>query len=389
MAHTSMSAGSATETLARLAQSLACLLVDAWRRGWQPADLHSYVSKHWDALSAAVLRDAMAADIGRYAPRTVDDRWHSQLEELGATRWWPADSDHLTARAARTTGGAAGVRAACGILTLALDRLPEIEVIGPLPGAAHTDPSERRAADVDRRLLAKVRMMLAKAESTPYEPEAEAFTAAAHSLMARHSIDRALLDAVAAPAAGDGPRATRVHIPSPYARDKLSLLTAVAQANRCKAVWFEHFGFATVVGFEVDLRAVELLFASLLVQANVAMRATQPGRDASGTKVFRRSFLRGFTQRIAERLTAETRSQTAAASAEHRLAAGSGARATDLVRVLGDRDRAVADSVRERYPHLQSMRSRGMLDPDGWHSGRAAADRARFGDPVRIGGDSR
>jgi hypothetical protein len=50
----------------------------------------------------------------------------------------------------------------------------------------------------DRRMLDRVRALLAKAESTEFPKEAEALSARAQELMARHRIDRALLAALAA-----------------------------------------------------------------------------------------------------------------------------------------------------------------------------------------------
>ena len=369
-----------TTTRARC-DRLVGLVDTAWQRGWRPADLHGYVGRHWDALTGKVLGDAMAANLARYAPATVDDGWHDHLEQISASVWWSSETDHLSARAARTGGGAAAVDAAAGILEVALGRLPEIERLDPLPGQAVPG---RTPVDADERLLTRVRMMLAKAESTPYEAEAEAFTAAAHSLMARHSIDRAVLDASADASRSDGPRATRIPIAAPYAKDKFGLLSAVARANRCRAVWHEHFGFGTVIGHESELRAVELLFASLLVQASTAMLAHRSTGSAGDARVFRRSFLSGFAVRIAERLAEATAQQTRAAVADaDRLPAGSPARAsgvgTDVVRVLADREREVDDAVGERFPHLSTMRSRARLDVDGWFSGRAAGDRASLG----------
>lgn len=389
------------ETAQEQCRRLGELLDGAWDVGWQPGDLHSYVARHWDALTVKVLGDAMAADLARYATGTVDERWQAQLAEAAATRWWPPDVNHLAARAGNTAGGWPAVHASWGILSVALDRLPPLERLGPRPGRAA--PS-RTPVDVDERLLTKVRMMLAKAESTPYEAEAEAFTAAAHSLMTRHSIDRAVLDATTDAASASGPGAVRVPIPAPYARDKFSLLSAVSRANRCQSVWHDHFGFATVVGFEVDRRTVEMLFASLLVQAMVAMqghRASHPGINA---RTFRRSFLTGFTHRVAERLTRVSEAETRAASEELVLAhlqpgspgdpspgsstgPGTGP-STDIVRLLADREEAVETSVRERFPGTRTMRSRARLEAEGWYSGRAAGDRASLGANSAIRGAS-
>lgn len=380
---------SAQEQCGRLGE----LLDGAWDVGWQPGDLHGYVGRHWDALTVRVLGDAMAADLARYAPTTVDDRWHAQLAEASASVWWPPDTNHLVARAESSTGGWPAVNASWGILSLALDRLAPLERLGPRPGRA---TASRTPIDVDERLLTKVRMMLAKAESTPYEAEAEAFTAAAHSLMTRHSIDRAVLDAAADTPASPGPGAVRVPIPAPYARGKFSLLSAVGRANRCRAVWHDHFGFATLVGFDVDRRTVELLFASLLVQAMVGMqghRASHPGVSA---RTFRRSFLTGFTHRVAERLTQVSEAEAEAASGQHtrphldRASSDDGAASvepgTDVVRILADREAAVDASLTERFPGTRTMRSRARLEAEGWYSGRAAGDRASLGASPEIRG---
>ncbi|MGA8046066.1 MAG: DUF2786 domain-containing protein [Dermatophilaceae bacterium] len=375
-----VSTGTNTATRARC-ERLVELVDTAWQRGWRPADLHGYVGRHWDSLTARVLGDAMAANLARYARATVDENWHDHLEQISASVWWSPQTDHLTARAARTSGGAPAIDAATGILEATLLRLPEIERLDPLPGQAVPG---RAPVDADERLLTRVRMMLAKAESTPYEAEAEAFTAAAHSLMARHSIDRAVLDATSDGSRSDGPRATRIPIAAPYAKDKFGLLSAVARANRCRAVWHEHFGFGTLIGHDSELRAVELLFASLLVQASTAMLDHRSTGSAVSARVFRRSFLSGFAGRIAERLAEATAEETRAASVEPgRLLPGSdgrlGSPGTDVVRVLADREREVVASVSERFPHLSTMRSRARLDVDGWYSGRAAGDRARLG----------
>jgi hypothetical protein len=64
-----------------------------------------------------------------------------------------------------------------------------------------------------------------------------------------------------------------------------------------------------VVGFQADLDAVELLFTSLLVQANAAMLQAGAKRDAYGqsrTRAFHQSFLIAYATRIGERLSQAT-----------------------------------------------------------------------------------
>lgn len=384
----------AREACAELGQ----LVRETWARGWQPADLHRAFARHQEPFLAKVLGDVVAVEVGRHAASTVDDRWHAQLEEMSARIWWDPGTDPLTARAARAKDGWEGVRRAVTVLGPSLRLLSPLELLGPLPGEA----TSRGGVDVDpdQKLLTKVRMMLAKAESTPFEEEADAFTAAAQKLMARHSIDRAMLDdAERATRRVGGPSAIRLGIDRPYEAAKFSLLAAVARANRCHAIWHQGLGFGTVVGFEVDLRAVELLQASLLVQATSSMRAQGSRTNRFGesrTRSFRRSFLTGFAHRIGERLATATQEEAVEMAGEldgashigtgqdsaSRTATGQGGASptgTELVRVLADREEAVEEAVAERFPRLRSMRSRAAIDPEGWHSGRAAAERAQLG----------
>lgn len=383
-----MSVAMAPREAREASAELGRLVRETWARGWQPADLHRAFARDKDPVVTQVLCDLVAMEVGRHAPATVDDRWLAQLEEMSARVWWEPGSDPLTARAACGKDGWEGVRRAVLLLGLSLRLLPSLEQLGPLPGEATS--RGRLTADLDLKLLAKVRMMLAKAESTPYEEEADAFTAAAQKMMARHSIDRAMLDeAERATHRVGGPSAIRVGIDRPYEDAKFALLAAVARANRCRAIWHRGLGFGTVIGFEVDLRAVELLQASLLVQATSAMRAQGSRTNRYGesrTRSFRRSFLTGFAHRIGERLATATQEETVQAAGELDGArraepepGGGRATGTELVRLLADREGAVEDAVAERFPRLRPVRSRAGVDPEGWHSGRVAAERAQLG----------
>ena len=69
----------------------------------------------------------------------------------------------------------------------------------PPPGGPVARPRPRRAGRSGSRMLDRVRALLAKAESTTFPAEAEALTGKAQELIARHSIDEALLAAAAEP----------------------------------------------------------------------------------------------------------------------------------------------------------------------------------------------
>ncbi|CAM5251924.1 hypothetical protein STENM223S_04776 [Streptomyces tendae] len=162
----------------------------------------------------------------------------------------------------------------------------------------------------------------------------------------------------------------------PYEQAKAVLLDAVADANHCRAVWNEAFGFSTVVGFEADLEAVELLYTSLLVQAEAAMTKAEAGQRAGGrkrTKTFRQSFLAAYAHRAGTRLRAAARAATAES------AATGAAAEVDLLPVLASREAAVTDRTERMFPETTTTRLRGAGDAAGWTEGTRAADAARVG----------
>ncbi|MDD9371669.1 MAG: DUF2786 domain-containing protein, partial [Acidimicrobiales bacterium] len=220
----------------------------------------------------------------------------------------------------------------------------------------------------DPRVLHKVTSLLAKAESTNFPSEAEALTAKAQELMTRHAIDRAHVEARHGTAPQVGGR--RVGIDDPYAGARYLLLSAVADANRCRAVWTRQWWFSTVFGDEGDLDAVELLYTSLLVQATRAMVAEPrpTGRSASGTtRSFRQSFLVAFARRIGERL----------AEAAEAVTADEATRSTALVPLFAARREAADAALAAAFPDLRTTRM-SARSAAGWQAGVRAADRAQL-----------
>ncbi|MFG1674049.1 DUF2786 domain-containing protein [Micromonospora sp. NPDC049282] len=338
--------------LARLCRTLGRL----WPRGWQPVDLDRLATRRLTPRGVRLLRDAVAAQ-RRTLPDPVPAWFDEQLAELGAR--WDADAGWLDRRAEgdRVTA----LRDAVDALVL-VEGLPPIALLRPPPGAAAVPLAAVPATG--SRMLDRVRALLAKAESTAYPAEAEAFTAKAQELMARHSIDAALLDAAAV--RPDRPGGMRLGTDAPYAAAKALLIQEVSAANRCESVWSDDLGFATVLGFPADLAAVELLHTSLLVQATAAMLRGRAGRGKSSgrrTKGYDESFLNAFALRIGERL----RAASTAAAEEH---------ADDrLLPVLAARSDAVRERADELFPGTTRHRLQ-VRDSEGWTSGTSAADRA-------------
>ncbi|WP_242625825.1 DUF2786 domain-containing protein [Streptomyces sp. BK022] len=317
----------------------------AWQRGWQPADVARLVRRELEdahlGLAAALIRAQAPKD------RPRGPRWTAQLDALAEqpeTR--PADRfSHATT-----------------VLELyrLLLRLPTLEAL---------EEPRRPAGPGASRTLGRIRALLAKAEGTGYPEEAEALTAKAQELMARHSVDEALL-AASAPAP-DAPGACRIGVEPPYEQAKAVLLDAVARANHCRAVWNEPYAFSTVVGFEADLEAVELLYTSLLVQATHAMAKAEAAQRAGGrkrTKTFRQSFLAAYAHRVGDRLTAAAESQVS----------------EDLLPVLVTRETAVTDRLETMFPRTTTTRLRGINDEAGWTEGAKAADKAQVRSRPRL-----
>ena len=405
-----------TEAVSRaLVGYLRASVSAAWQRGWQPAELARHFGRELSAKHAAMVADMITAELLGYPGATVDARWAAQAAALeaaapGTGAWWGSDADYLRARygLGRDAEFIAVVATAVEALH-AFRHLPALEMLLPLPGSARPAPAPDPAAagarpagtasagtaPADERMLSRIRALLAKAESTEFAQEAEALSGRAQELMAKYSIDHALLAAETGRAETPGGR--RIAVDNPYEAAKATLLQIVAEANRCRVVWSRELGLVTVIGFPADLDAVELLFTSLLVQANTAMLRTGGTRDGSGrstTRAFRQSFLLAYAVRIGERLSEAADHAEQAAVAEQRAAAAGSAdgidrmaarKGADLVPFLAARHRAVDDAVDEMFRStLTRSRSVRATDAEGWNSGRAAADLASLHNQAQV-----
>ncbi len=349
---------------AELARCGREFVAGAWRRGWQPADVVRFVRRELEDAHVRLLARLVVDEDAAGDGQSPHPRWAAQLDEVRELAEQPARTDRFT-----------HATTALELYRLLL-RLPSLE---PLDRPQATGASASHHPE--SRMLTRIRALLAKAEATEYPEEAEALSAKAQELMARHSIDEAL---IAARGHGkDAPGACRIGVDAPYETAKAVLLDAVARANRCEAVWNETLGFSTVVGFEADLEAVELLYTSLLVQATTAMTKAEAAQRKGGrkrTKTFRQSFLAAYAHRIGDRLAAVAEAQIAEAEAEAGTAGGQGAGGApepDLLPVLAARGVAVRDQFTRMFPDTVTTRVRGVTDAAGWQQGREAADRAQ------------
>jgi hypothetical protein len=325
--------------------------------GWSPNDLVEITRRRTTAghvpLTVALLHDEAA---GHSADR-LPAAWLEELRQAGAPQ--PA-----------SLGDVDGMQAALELLAL-LAQLWPLPAVLPAPGSRERGS---RTPSADERLLARVQALLAKAEATDFDDEAEALTAKAQELISRHSLDRLLAQAATGDS-GEQPAVRRLWLEAPYVLPKAMLVHVVADANRCRSVFTEALGCCTLVGAAGDLEAVEVLIPSLLLQAHIAMARCGRMTDRSGTsrtRSFRQSFLLAYAQRIGERLR----------SADERVAVSSSG-SGELVPVLARHRERVDAACEALFPEVVP-RAGTVNNAQGWSAGRAAADLARLGPDLQV-----
>ena len=378
-------------------RDLARILPALWGAGWLPGEVLRQARRGAGAVGERVAARAVSADHGRRHPSTLDPRWRDHVDGLGlpvlegGARVVLSDEVGRARPRSKPASWPDVVRAAADV-AVAWYRLGPLEAIIPPPGSETVGGGGREPApriDLTRQvsdpMLDRVRQLLAQAESTTFDAEAESFTAKAQELMAKHAIDAALVwdrhDR------SDEPISMRVPIDDPYAQPKQLLMGVVASENGCRAVIDDHHGLVHLVGFAGDLAWVETLFTSLLVQAQrelARVGAAEPAGGRRRGRGFRASFLAAYADRIGERLAevnaavrdgyqvdAETVDRDGGGGAE-----GGGRGRSALVPVLEDRSDAVDDATDRLFGRLGTTSFRGGSDWLGWHEGRQAAERA-------------
>lgn len=242
----------------------------------------------------------------------------------------------------------------------------------------------------DRTWMDKIRALLAKAEASKFEPEQEALTRKAEALIAKYGIDRAMLYATGR--LDEKVVNRKLVLSDPYSRQKAQLLVEIADPLRVVVILNTDMsrgisGFQVhMFGFESDVRRVELLLNSLLVQSALGLATARPafGPALTGSQLaaFRRDWLAGFGVRVrgrlqaAERRAARDQDATAPESTEQASAGGMSA-----ALVLARRSSLVEQAIAEAYPpeRLQQASQREVLSIEAFRSGLVAAASADLG----------
>lgn len=249
------------------------------------------------------------------------------------------------------------------------------------PGTDSSSGSEQ-----DRR-LATIRGLLAKAEATEFEHEAELFFNKASELIARWAIDEAQLWDGADKQVRQRPDEMQLVVHAPYMAQKAILISGVAQAHGCRSVRLSGGKGAksevvSIVGFPTDLKWVETLVTSLLVQLTSTMLKSCPsGLSPSGSASWRRSYIVGFAETVSARLQEDRRkavqeTDNASGASRNHSSDGSGGDSESTTQsvalVLASRESEVEDDYRRRYPYLRSS----WASAGSSHAGRSAGRRA-------------
>ncbi|MFJ7290543.1 DUF2786 domain-containing protein [Streptomyces collinus] len=251
-------------------------------------------------------------------------------------------------------------------------------------GSARSGPGLRPARDgLPEALLGKVRSLLRKAENAgATEEEARVYLAKATELMAKYGIEQAMLDDLTEP---ERPADRIVDLYPPYVKEGRRLLARIGYEMRCRSVY--PGGKANrhrvhLFGFEADIQATEVLFASLRLQmlegADRADRLHRPeGEDA---RAYKRSWMLGFIREVTARIGAAQ--QAARAAAEQRTEAESEGRdGRSVALVLADRTTVVEARLAAQYPKLNKTRPTKFKGTGYWQ-GVADGRDADIGGPA-------
>lgn len=355
----------ATTFFAETEALLTLWAAELYGNGWQPTELLRFVRLQGSTPAVELIRLTIGAErAARQGPTANDPRWVEQWQIVA-----PSTSSLSPGWVRDWAAGSSADEAKRMIFELAalLGSAPRLDqLLSPPPGYASAQSVVNgTAAGTADPMLARVRALLAKAESTEHESEALAFTAKAQGLITKHAIDRAALHSEQP--VTESPQQIRLFIDPPYADAKALLLQTLAEQTRCRTVFHERLAMSSVIGYPTDLTAVEMLLTSLLVQAQRALAeasATAPAGSRTRSQAFRSAFLRGFTQRIGERL-AET----------NRLAYARGD-SSSFLPVLRSKGALIDDFVASRFGHTVPRTVRGGFDDAGYAHGQLAGDAA-------------
>lgn len=230
-----------------------------------------------------------------------------------------------------------------------------------------------------QRLKERIALLLNKAENTNFPHESQAFQEHAERLMVRYGIGRAELDAESPQGrAKEAIIEEHFDMRGAYRLGQRDGLSYVGHAFRTVSLLqtnYSNYCRLYIIGHESDVATVKNLFASLVIQASLAMThwwANEGKHYAQGCSdseklIERREFQRSFYQQVAMRIGHLYQEET-----EQN---GSG---TELV--LVSRKEQVNEFVSNKYPSLRRSRNHAASGSmNASLAGRVAGTQADLG----------
>lgn len=216
----------------------------------------------------------------------------------------------------------------------------------------------------------KIASLLAKAEATTFEPERDALLSKASELQLKWMISDSEVRASADVKNVSDQLVTRAAVGveknSAFVKAKRDLVIGLANIFHVKVTIYSDRSGMTLFGFESDVRFVDQLSASLVVQMMAAME-----REHSRDRSFRTSFAHGYAARVVERLSEARRRQECEASSEPGTAL-----------VLRDRSDQVNKYFRDQLSGVKlraGYKNRSVRSTEGLTAGRMAGNAANIG----------
>jgi len=226
-----------------------------------------------------------------------------------------------------------------------------------------------------QNVITRVQALIAKAESSDYPAEADAFMSKAQQLINDYAIDQARVRGADPSTVGH----VTLAMQGSYSKERSLIWHAVANANRCQVLTLSGYGNSkvidlTLIGRPDDRQLVQLLASSLELQALKRLQDLDLSVGHGSAVVQRRSFLRGFASEVADRLKRSGHTQAVVAeSAKQAL-------------VLATE--AVDNYVHQNFDVSRSRRSTVRHDGVAFSRGRRAGASADVG-ATGLGADRR
>jgi hypothetical protein len=240
---------------------------------------------------------------------------------------------------------------------------------------------------LSERVLDKIGKLLAQAEGTDNEHEADAFVTRAQELATTYAVDLELARARQAArrlkAADEAFEQRKLLIGERGKRGNRQLVVlylVVAQVNDVMVNVAHDSTFVLGFGYAADLDVVEQLWASLATQmASGAARRLRAGEHrAAGVAAvsWRLSFYEGWMHAVQARLTAAR-----ARALQRHDTAGPTSSGALVLREKSERVRAFHDRASEARGSWRGSRGSHQSSGSAWRAGEQEGRRARLGEP--------